>query len=106
MNNVAQIIETIHEVEEVIDIIGRILQIGIQEEDIVVPVKAGRWIGAVEAPHGLLIHNYTYDDNSSIIKANCIIPTNQNHANIQYDLKAFISRSLDKSEDGLGSFVR
>jgi len=101
MNNIAQIIETIHEVEEAIDIIDRILQIGVQEEGIDVPVKAGRGVGAVEAPRGLLIHDYAYDDNGSIIKANCIIPTNQNHANIQYDLEALIPYYLDKGEDEL-----
>jgi len=101
MNNIAQIIETIHEVEEAIDIIDRILQIGVQEEGIDIPVKAGRGVGAVEAPRGLLIHDYAYDDNGSIIKANCIIPTNQNHANIQYDLEALIPYYLDKGEDEL-----
>lgn len=101
MNNIAQIIETIHAIEEVIDIADRILQIGVKEEDVDIPVRAGRGVGAVEAPRGLLIHDYAYDDNGSIIKANCIIPTNQNHANIQYDLEALIPYYLDKGEDEL-----
>ena len=99
MNNTVQIVETIHEVEEGIGLIDRLLQIGIHEEAIVVPVKAGRGIGGVEAPRGLLIHDYTYDENGYIVKANCVIPTNQNHANIQYDLEALVPRYLDKGED-------
>lgn len=101
MNNVAQVVETIHEVEEGIDLINRLLGIVIREEDIVVPVKAGQGVGAVEAPRGLLIHDYTYDNNGHIVKANCVTPSNQNHANIQHDLEALVQRYLDKSENEL-----
>lgn len=101
MNNIAQVVETIHEVEEGIGLIDQLLRMGIQEENIVVPIKAGRGIGAVEAPRGLLIHDYIYDDNGYIVKANCVIPTNQNHANIQHDLEALIPHYLNKGEDEL-----
>lgn len=101
MNNIAQVVETIHEVEEGIGLIDQLLRMGIQEENIVVPIKAGRGIGAVEAPRGLLIHDYIYDDNGYIVKANCVTPTNQNHANIQHDLEALIPHYLNKGEDEL-----
>ncbi len=101
MNNIAQLVETIHELEEVMRLIDQLLRVGIQEENIVVPVKAGRGIGAVEAPRGLLIHDYSYDDNGYITKANCVIPSNQNHANIQHDLEALAPHYLNKGEDKL-----
>jgi sulfhydrogenase subunit alpha len=101
MNNIAQVVETVHVVEDGIDLIDRLLRIGIEEEDNVVPVKAGRGIGAVEAPRGLLIHDYTYDDNGSIVEANLVIPTNQNHANMQLDLEALVPRYLDRGEHEL-----
>ena len=101
MNNIAQVVEVIHEAEEGLDLIDRLLRTGIQDEDIIVPVKAGRGVGAVEAPRGLLIHDYTYDDNGNIVKANCVIPTNQNHANIQHDLEALVPHYLDKGENEL-----
>jgi coenzyme F420-reducing hydrogenase alpha subunit len=101
MNNVAQLVETVHEVEEGIELIDGLLEVGLQEEEITVPVTGGRGIGAVEAPRGLLIHDYSYDEHGSIVKANCIIPTNQNHANIQHDLEALVSSNLDKDEDEL-----
>lgn len=101
MNNIAQVVETIHEVEEGIGLIDQLLRTGIQEENIVVLIKAGRGIGAVEAPRGLLIHDYIYDDNGYIVKANCVIPTNQNHANIQHDLEALIPHYLNKGENEL-----
>jgi len=101
MNNIAQVVEVIHEAEEGLDLIDQLLGTGIQQEDTIVPVKAGRGVGAVEAPRGLLIHDYTYDDNGNIVKANCVIPTNQNHANIQHDLDALVPHYLDKGENEL-----
>jgi sulfhydrogenase subunit alpha len=101
MNNIAQVVETIHEVEEAIDIIDRLLREGIREEQISVTARAGRGIGSVEAPRGLLIHDYTYEENGYITKANCVIPTNQNHANIQHDLETLVAQNLDKNEDEL-----
>lgn len=101
MNNVAQAVETIHEVEEGLDLIKRLLRMVIQEEDIGVPVKAGQGVGAVEAPRGLLIHDYTYDNKGRIVTANCVTPSNQNHANIQHDLEALVHQHLDKNENEL-----
>ena len=49
-------------------------------------VKAGRGIGVVEVPRGILFHDYILNDNGECIKANCVIPTNQNHRNIQNDM--------------------
>jgi coenzyme F420-reducing hydrogenase alpha subunit len=60
-------------------------------------IKAGRGIGAVEVPRGILYHDYTYNDKGVCTKANCIIPTNQNHANIELDMKALLPQILDKT---------
>ena len=59
----------------------------------------GRGIGAVEAPRGILFHDYTYDENGILTKANCIIPTNQNHNNIQKDMEALVPAILNRPED-------
>jgi sulfhydrogenase subunit alpha len=101
MNHIAQVVETIHEVEEAIEIIDLLLREGIREEQISVTPRAGRGIGAVEAPRGLLIHDYAYGENGCITGANCVIPTGQNHANIQHDLEELVSGRLDKNEDEL-----
>ena len=100
-NNIAQVVEVIQVVEEALEIVVRLVEEGVHDEDIAVPVKAGRGIGAVEAPRGLLIHDYTYDDGGYITRANCVIPTNQNHGNIQHDLEDLVSLNADKGEDEL-----
>ena len=53
----------------------------------------------MEAPRGILFHDYTYDKNGILTKANCIIPTNQNHNNIQKDMEALVPLILSQPED-------
>jgi len=99
MITVVQVVEAVHAVEESISLIDQLVARGVEEEPNAVKVRAGRGVGAVEAPRGLLIHDYTYDKNGCVTKANCIIPTNQNHNNIQKDMEALVPRILKQPED-------
>jgi len=96
---VAQVAESVHAVEDSINLIDQILASGLEEEDNRVKVRAGRGIGAVEAPRGILFHDYTYDENGILTKANCVIPTNQNHNNIQKDMEALVPLILSRPQD-------
>ena len=98
MNNIAQLVEIAHSIEDSISIIDRLLDNGLEEEKVEVKIRAGRGIGVVEAPRGILFHDYTIDEQGKCVKANCIIPTNQNHENIQKDMEAFAPTLLDKSK--------
>jgi sulfhydrogenase subunit alpha len=102
MNNVAQLTEVIHSVEDSIQLINELETAGLQpQQDYNKPevkVKAGRGVGAVEVPRGILFHDYTYNEKGVCTKANCIIPTNQNHGNIELDMKALVPKMLDKTE--------
>jgi len=51
--------------------------------------RASDGVVAVEAPRGILFHHYEYDENGIIVKANCVVPTTQNNANIHLDLQSF-----------------
>ena len=99
MNSVAQLVESFHVIEDSLTIIDQLLTRGIKEEDRSVKVRAGRGVGACEVPRGILFHDYTYNDEGIITEANCVIPTNQNHANIQKDMEAFLPLILDKPQD-------
>ena len=98
MNSVAQIVEFVDSVFNSIQIIDRLLEVGLKDEKPNVEPKAGRGIGAVEVPRGLLFHDYTLDHKGKCIRANCIIPTNQNHNNIQLDMEALAPTLLDRPE--------
>ncbi len=103
MNNVAQIVEVVHNVEDSIRLIDLVLDMGLEEQSPYhqpdIDVRAGRGIGAIEVPRGILFHDYTYDDDGICTEANAIIPTNQNHGNIQYDMESLVPQMLaDKTE--------
>ena len=101
MNNIAQLVEVVHSVEDSIKLIDELEAAGLKSQDEYhnpdIKIKAGRGIGAVEVPRGILFHDYTYNQKGMCTKANCIIPTNQNHANIELDMKALLPKILEKT---------
>jgi len=99
MISIAQVVECVHCAETIRENLDTLLERGLQQEDISYTPRAGRGIGAVEVPRGLLIHDYTYDSEGNIVDANCIIPTNQNHANIEYDFRMLLPQILDRSKE-------
>ena len=94
-NNTAQLIESIHCVENSIEIIDTLLTRGLKVEPIVRPEHFGEGVGITEVPRGLLVHNYIVDDQGKIEGANLIIPTGQNLANIEEDMRAFVPQLLE-----------
>jgi len=108
LNTVAQLIESVHCLEDAIAIVEDLkskpmnydeeIVVGLNEQHRI-PVRAGNGVGAVEVPRGILFHNYQTDENGIITNANCIIPTNQNTGNIEYDMMKLIPEILDKSEE-------
>ena len=86
---VAQLVECVHSTEDAVRILDELLKTGVKPEaPTPVAPRAGKGTGAVEVPRGILFHSYEYDDEGRICHADCVIPTNQNHANIQYDMAA------------------
>ena len=88
MNNIAQLVECVHVVMESIDLINELIDADWKEPKQKVVPKEGVGVGAVEVPRGILYHCYEFDKEGRIVKSDCVIPTSQNHANIQHDLSA------------------
>ncbi len=113
LNNVAQVVEAAHAYQEAVNCLDELIAADLTEEKLapnVVP-KAGRGVGATEAPRGLLIHDYTYDENGVCTEANCIIPTGMNLGNIDRDMQKYVpevieDRSQDQIEHDLEMLVR
>jgi sulfhydrogenase subunit alpha len=109
MNSVAQLVEMVHCIYNSLEIIEEFITNGIDEDDIVSSwpsdsetpyrTRAGTGVGIVEAPRGTLIHEYTIDEKANIQNANCIIPTNQNLANADLDLRKLVPQIKDRSQD-------
>ena len=96
MNTVAQVVEIVHSYHESLRLVEELIKKGIREEGPVKPTKYSRGAGAVEVPRGILFHEYAYDKKGMCLGGNCIIPTNQNHANIQKDFERLVPELLDQ----------
>jgi len=102
MNNIAQLVEVVHSVEDSVRLINDLEAAGLKSQpdynNPSIQVKAGKGVGAVEVPRGILFHDYSYNDAGICTKANCIIPTNQNHGNISLDMKALVPQVVNKPQ--------
>lgn len=84
----ARLVEVVHGVEEALHLIDAVLISGLQAEPAAVPRPGGSGAAAIEAPRGTLFHAYRYDEDGLLEEADCVIPTAQNLANIEADLRA------------------
>ncbi len=99
MNTVAQVVEIVHCVEDAILLTDRLLARGIREEEPIRPARlSGEGVGACDVPRGTLFHNYVIEE-GKIVGANCIIPTGQNLANIEADMRGLVPTILDQPQD-------
>ena len=98
-NNVAQVIECVQCAYEAIAVIDELLDRGLRPEKPDVQPRAGRGVGTVEAPRGLLVHDYEYDDDGVMVNANVMTPTAQNVWNCETDLKELVPQIIDRSKE-------
>jgi len=108
LNTAAQLVEWVHCLEESIAILEKILKYGLNEKRTVVAswpkrgeidkikYKPNTGAGCVEVPRGALFHEYTIDETAHITGANCVIPTNQNMANLEEDMRKLVPEMLGK----------
>jgi sulfhydrogenase subunit alpha len=89
-NTTAQIVEFVHCYENVILILDELLQRKIVAEEPAKPARlSGEGVGACEAPRGTLYHHYLIQA-GYLSEANCVIPTAQNLANIEADMRSLV----------------
>jgi sulfhydrogenase subunit alpha len=112
-NNLAQVVEVAHCYDQAVKLIDQLLGMELSEATLAPAVRpqAGRGVGLTEVPRGLLIHDYTYDENGVCTKANCVIPTGMNLGNIDRDMQKYVpsviaSRSQDQITHDLEMLVR
>jgi coenzyme F420-reducing hydrogenase alpha subunit len=99
MNTVAQVVEIVQSFHESLAIVEDLIKTGVKDEPLVEPSRFSKGAGATEVPRGILFHEYEYDKDGICLGGNCIIPTNQNHANIQRDFEALVPKLLDEGAD-------
>ena len=97
----ARLVEVVHCVEEAMHLIDTILIDGLQSGVASVPPGGGQGAAAIEAPRGTLFHAYRYDGQGMLEEADCVIPTAQNLANIEADLRALVPTLIDLPREEL-----
>lgn len=97
--NLAQVVETVHCWNKAMEMIDEFMEWCIEPEELRVEIKPGRGVGAVEAPRGILFHEYEVDEKGTVVWANNVIPTGQNLANIELDMRSYIPKVLDKPKE-------
>ena len=100
----ARLVEVVHFIEEALHTIDELLMCGmtrIRGND--TPALRGPGTAVVEAPRGLLFHSYRYSAEGILEQADCIIPTAQNLACLEEDIRALVPDLLGKPEAQLRS---
>ncbi|MFA5831760.1 MAG: hydrogenase maturation protease [Candidatus Paceibacterota bacterium] len=95
MNTAAQLVEGRQVLVDVVKAIDELLAIGLHEEPrpVIVP-REGYGAGYLEAPRGLIWHEYKYNGEGLVTWANCIIPTGMNTGSMQEDLEHLATHLL------------
>jgi sulfhydrogenase subunit alpha len=101
LNSAAQVVEIVHCLEDAIQAVEQLLAQGMAPQDppaidlsgLALPAEG---VGACEVPRGLLVHHYQIGADGNIAAANCLIPTNQNLANLDADLRDLVPQILYK----------
>lgn len=89
-HNLAQLVECFHVIYESKDMLAELIDSDNSEYATPYELKEGEGVGAIEAPRGILYHYLQIDSSGKIERADCVIPTGQNHANIHFDLQKLV----------------
>jgi coenzyme F420-reducing hydrogenase alpha subunit len=107
-HNLAQLIECFQVMYESKELIDELIDSTDYEVASPYEIKACEGVGAIEAPRGILYHYYKINEKGLIERADCVIPTGQNHANIQHDLEALVEQMTaeGKSEGEISLYAQ
>jgi len=98
----AQFIETVDCAQRSIDIIDQFLHQGfVEEKREFTLTKPGRGIALAEAPRGLLVHDYTFDENFKLSDVNVITPTAFNQFKMETDCRDLIPLIKDDPQEDI-----
>jgi coenzyme F420-reducing hydrogenase alpha subunit len=101
MNNVAQVVEVADCFVHAVDTLDRLLAMDLTLAPPVVTPRAGVGVGVAEVPRGVLFHEYEFDDKGICTRANLVIPTGQNLANIEADMRALVPQILNEPAESI-----
>jgi coenzyme F420-reducing hydrogenase alpha subunit len=96
----AQVVEAVQAWDEAVALCEQLLADPAPEERApVTRPRGGVGVGLAEVPRGTLIHDYEVGSDGRIVRANCVIPTGQNLAAIEADMRAFVPGLVDRPKE-------
>jgi coenzyme F420-reducing hydrogenase alpha subunit len=95
-NNLAQAIEIMHCIDHSIEILESTDFKPEPKKEF--KIKGGRGVGVIEAPRGTLYYAISLDKQGKILYGNLVIPTAQNQIKMENDIRALVSKNLDKNK--------
>jgi sulfhydrogenase subunit alpha len=102
LNNVAQAIEMVYSVEHALELIGELLETGLEPETpSPYSPHACEGTAATEVPRGTLFYRYEIDEHGNIAAADVITPTAQNLNNAEDQMRATVSQGPDAADEVL-----
>lgn len=96
-NNLAQCVEVYELMKKAKTLLKKSLNQNYSLVD--VKPKKSKAICALEAPRGILFHEYEYDKEGYVTKANIITPTTQNLKNLEEDIKKILPSLLKNKKE-------
>lgn len=93
-NNKAQIVELVEDVDFALQVVDELLERGLRRE-LPAPFqrRSGQGVAFTEAPRGLLVHSYVYDEQGRLVSADVITPTAINAASIEDRFRALVAQA-------------
>lgn len=96
-NNKAQAVELVMFIGRALALVERLLDEGCKPEPpVAITPRAGAGVAIIEAPRGLLVHNYTFDEQGYITAADVVTPTAMNAASMEKHFRAAVDQSDSK----------
>ena len=96
-NHICQALEIVHWTNKAIEILSTIK---FKDEGFPkVKPKGGRGVSCIEAPRGMLLHDYTFNDAGVVTRCNIITPTAQNLKGMEDNIRDFIPSMLALNYD-------
>jgi F420-non-reducing hydrogenase large subunit len=96
----ARLVEMFHFAERMTEIAGNELGNGPLRNQ-TAAASAGRFIGAIEAPRGILVHDYTSDDSGRVTDVNFIVATQNNYHAIDHAITGAARHFMPQQNDEL-----
>ncbi len=104
-NNIAQLVETVDCAQRSIDILDKFISDDFEFETFDFNPKPGNGIAVTEAPRGLLVHQYTFDEDLRCTYCDVVTPTAYNQHKMETDCVDLIPRIAHRPREDIELFL-